>query len=384
MANLTVKNLSKYFGRTKILDNVNLEISDGQLAVIVGPSGCGKTTLMRCVVGLETFSEGSIFINDELMNNEEPKDRDLAMVFQYYALYPHMTVRQNLSLGLEHTTELTKDEIQKRVEEIANILRIPRLLERTPGQLSGGESQRVAIGRALIRKPKIFLLDEPLSAIDAKLKRELRTEIKNIQKKFGVTTLYITHDQEEAMAVGDKLVVLHEGKIHQVGTPEEVFNSPRNQFVARFIGKPPMNFFELKVKYENNKYFLKSREFYYEISKRYYERYLTNVLERKVIVGIRPSSIEIVMQNMPVITAKTNTATVSLIENVGDNNYIYLTQNSEKIIIKTSSEIFPNIGEEIKYSFEEDDMHLFERESKVSLKFNTKKQIGGNHGRIQT
>ena len=219
MANLTVKNLSKYFGRTKILDNVNLEISDGQLAVIVGPSGCGKTTLMRCVVGLETFSEGSIFINDELMNNEEPKDRDLAMVFQYYALYPHMTVRQNLSLGLEHTTELTKDEIQKRVEEIANILRIPRLLERTPGQLSGGESQRVAIGRALIRKPKIFLLDEPLSAIDAKLKRELRTEIKNIQKKFGVTTLYITHDQEEAMAVGDKLVVLHEGKIHQVGTP---------------------------------------------------------------------------------------------------------------------------------------------------------------------
>ena len=145
-----------------------------------------------------------------------------------------------------------------------------------------------------------------------------------------------------------------------------------------------MNFFELKVKYENNKYFLKSREFYYEISKRYYERYLTNVLERKVIVGIRPSSIEIVMQNMPVITAKTNTATVSLIENVGDNNYIYLTQNSEKIIIKTSSEIFPNIGEEIKYSFEEDDMHLFERESKVSLKFNTKKQIGGNHGRIQT
>jgi len=384
MANLTVKNLSKYFGRTKILDNVNLEISDGQLAVIVGPSGCGKTTLMRCVVGLETFSEGSIFINDELINNEEAKDRDLAMVFQYYALYPHMTVRQNLSLGLEHTTELTKDEIQKRVEEIANILRISRLLERKPSQLSGGESQRVAIGRALIRKPKIFLLDEPLSAIDAKLKRELRTEIKNIQKKFGVTTLYVTHDQEEAMAVGDKLVVLHEGKIYQVGTPEEVFNSPRNQFVARFIGKPPMNFFELKVKYENNKYFLKSREFYYEISKRYYERYLTNVLERKVIVGIRPSSIEIVIQNMPVITAKTNTATVSLIENVGDNNYIYLTQNSEKIIIRTSSEIVPNIGEEIKYSFEEDDMHLFERESKVSLKFNTKKQIGGNHGRIQT
>jgi len=368
MANLTIKNLSNNFGSIRCLDKVNLEVDDGQLAVIVGPSGCGKTTLMRCIVGLETFFEGSIFIDDELINNEEPKDRDVAMVFQYYALYPHMTVRQNLSLGLEHTTELTKDEIQKRVEEITNILKISSLLERKPAQLSGGESQRVAIGRALVRKPKIFLLDEPLSAIDAKLGRELRTEIKKIQRRFRVTTIYVTHDQEEAMAVGDKLVVLRDGKIHQVGTPEEVFNSPKDQFVASFIGKPPMNFFELKVKNKDDKYFLENRDFFYEISKRYYERYLSKFLGKYLIAGIRPSSIKILMQNIPFMTTKTNAATVSLIENMGNENYIYLTLNSKKIIIKTESEIVPKIGDKIKFSFEEEDIHLFDIDSKESLK----------------
>lgn len=368
MANLTVENLTKYFGSAKILDNINLRIDDGQLVVIVGPSGCGKTTLMRCVTGLETFSEGSIFIDNELINDMAPKDRDVAMVFQYYALYPHMTVHQNLSLGLEHTTDLTKDEIQKRVEEIADILKISGLLERKPGKLSGGESQRVAIGRALVRKPKIFLLDEPLSAIDAKLKRELRAEIKKIQRRFGVTSIYVTHDQEEAMAVGDKLVVLREGKIHHVGTPEEVFNSPKDQFVASFIGKPPMNFFELHIKERDKKYFLDNGGFSYEISKKFYESYLSEFLGKSIIVGIRPASIKIAMQNMPVAAAKTNTATVSLIENMGDNNYVYLTKNSEKIIVKTNSGVVLNVGEEIIFSFEEEDMHLFDSESKVSLK----------------
>jgi len=368
MANLAIKDLSNSFGPVKCLDRVNLEVDDGQLAVIVGPSGCGKTTLMRCITGLETFSEGSIFIDDELINDKEPKDRDVAMVFQYYALYPHMTVRQNLSLGLEHTTDLSKDEIQKRVEEIANILKISKLLERKPRQLSGGESQRVAIGRALVRKPKIFLLDEPLSAIDAKLRRELRTEIKKIQKRFGVTTIYVTHDQEEAMAVGDILVVLRDGKIHQVGTPEEVFNNPKDRFVAGFIGKPPMNFFELKVENRDKKLFLEDREFSYEISKSYYERYLSTFFGKKVIVGIRPSSIKIVMLNDPFITTKTNAASVSLIENMGDENYIYLTVNSKKIIAKTETENVLQIGDTVKFSFEEDEIHLFDIGSKATLK----------------
>lgn len=366
MANLTIKNLSNSFGSVKCLDNVNLEVADGTLAVIVGPSGCGKTTLMRCIVGLEKASEGSIFIDDECINDKDPKERDVAMVFQYYALYPHMTVRQNLSLGLEHTTRLTKEQIQARVEEIAGVLKISNLLERKPDQLSGGESQRVAIGRALVRKPKIFLLDEPLSAIDAKLRRELRTEIKKIQRKFGVTTVYVTHDQEEAMAVADTLVVLRDGRLHQVGPPEEVFNSPKDQFVAGFIGKPPMNFFEFWVTSKDNKYYLENSTVSYEVSKKYYARYLSGYSGKNLITGIRPSSIEIFLQNNPPV--KTNTATVSLIENMGDENYIYLTLDSNKIIVKTKSETVPKIGDRIRFSFEEQDMHLFDIDSKASLK----------------
>jgi len=350
------------------LDNVNLEVEDGELAVIVGPSGCGKTTLMRCIAGLEKSFEGSIFIDDELINDKEPKDRDVAMVFQYYALYPHMNVRQILSLGLEHTNDLTKEEIHKRVEEITEILKITKLLERKPGQLSGGESQRVAIGRALVRKPKIFLLDEPLSAIDAKLRRELRIEIKKIQRRFGVTTIYVTHDQEEAMAVGDKLIVICEGKIRQKGTPEEVFNSPRDKFVARFIGKPPMNFFEVKLIKKGNSYLLENSELSYVISKGYYDRYLSGSLGKSLIMGVRPSSIKIIMKNVASPEIKTNIVTVSLIENIGNENYIYLTIDSQKIIAKTKSETIPKIGEKIKYSFKEEDIHLFDIENKESLK----------------
>ncbi len=238
MVKLKIENLNKYFGTLKCLKDINLDVDDSQLVAIVGPSGCGKSTLLRCIAGLEEFSEGSIYIDNELINNKEPRLRDVAMVFQYYALYPHMTVRKNLSLGLEHTNKLSKGEIQERVDNIANTLKIAKLLERKPNQLSGGESQRVAIGRALVRKPKIFLLDEPLSAVDAKLRKELRVELKNIQRNFGVTSVFVTHDQQEAMALGDKLVVLCDGYIHQIGTPEEVYNQPKDVFVASFIGKP--------------------------------------------------------------------------------------------------------------------------------------------------
>lgn len=368
MAKLSIKNLSNYFGHVKCLDGLNLEVSDGQLAVIVGPSGCGKTTLMRCITGLEKFSEGSIFIDEELINDKEPKERDVAMVFQYYALYPHMTVRQNLSIGLEHTTDLSKEQIQNRVEEIANILKISTLLERKPGQLSGGESQRVAIGRALVREPKIFLLDEPLSAIDAKLRRELRTEVKKIQRRFGVTTIYVTHDQEEAMAVGDILVVLCDGRVHQVGTPEEVFNNPKDQFVASFIGKPPMNFFESRVNRKDNGHCLENRDFYYEVSRNYFERYLAAFLGKTIIVGIRPSVIKIVVQKSPPAAIKPRIANVSLIENMGNENYIHLNVGSIKLIVKSDAETVTKVGDKVYFSFEEEDMHLFDMNSKESVK----------------
>jgi len=369
MAKIIIENLSKNFDSLKCLDKVNLEIGDGQLAVIVGPSGCGKSTLLRCISGLERFSEGSIFIDDELINDKEPRHRDVAMVFQYYALYPHMTVFKNLSLCLEHTTKLTKSEIQERVEKITDTLKITTLLERKPNQLSGGECQRVAIGRALIRKPKIFLLDEPLSAIDAKLRKELRIEVKKIQRNFGITTVYVTHDQEEAMALGDKIIVLCDGKIHQIGTPEEVFNHPSDRVVASFIGNPPMNFFELKVENkDDNKYFLENEEITYQISKKYYERYLYKYLRKKLVVGIRPSSIKIIMQNTPFVATKTNSAIISLIENMGNEDFIHLTLNSTKIIVKIKSENLLKIGDSVKFLFEEEDIHLFDIDSEESLK----------------
>ena len=368
MARVLLQDVTKRFGDVVAVDKLNLEVRDGEFVILLGPSGCGKTTALRCIAGLETPDEGEIYIGDRRVNDLDPANRDIAMVFQSYALYPHMTVLQNLSLGLEHTTSLTKDEIQKRVEEIAGTLKISGLLERKPAQLSGGESQRVAIGRALVRKPKVFLLDEPLSAVDAKLRRELRTEIKKIQRRFGVTTIYVTHDQEEAMAVGDKLVVLRDGRIHQVGTPEEVFNRPKDQFVARFIGKPPMNFLETRIRNEDNKHFLENREFSYEISSKYYERYLSNLSEKALILGIRPSSIRMTPQKTPSQATTTNIAIVSLIENVGNDNHIHLTLGSEEIIAKTTSEDVPRIGDEIAFSFEEEDMHLFDTDSKQSLR----------------
>ena len=247
------------------------------------------------------------------------------------------------------------------------ILKISPLLERKPGQLSGGESQRVAIGRALVRKPKIFLLDEPLSAIDAKLRWELRAEIKKIQRRFGVTTIYVTHDQEEAMAVGDKLVVIRNGKVHQVGTPQEVFNNPGNQFVARFIGKPPMNFFHVTLTEEENKYVLVKREFSYEISREFVQKYMSSLLGRDLIIGVRPSSLNI-DDNAGLLQTKANLAEVSLIEDMGHETYVYLTLDSQKIIAVTSMETSFEIGEKIQFSFREDDMHLFDSNSKVSLK----------------
>ena len=367
MAKVSIKDLTKSYGTVHCLNRVNLLVGDGQLAVIVGPSGCGKTTLMRCIAGLETFSEGSIFIDDELINDKEPKDRDVAMVFQYYALYPHMTVFQNMSLGLEHTTKLRREEIRKRVEDIAQVLKISKLLRRRPGELSGGESQRVAIGRALVRNPKVFLLDEPLTAIDAKLRRELRGEIKRIQRQFGVTTLYITHDQEEAMAVGDLLVVIGDGVIHQVGTPDEVFNHPIDTFVARFIGKPPMNMLELQVDKRGNGYFLSNASLSYQVSEQFYRSYLSGLPTTNLIAGIRPSSFRAVGADEPRSQTRMITATVSLLENMGNDNYLYLVVNSEKLVAKMSHEFTPEIGDSLNLTFEEDDLRLFDADTNRSL-----------------
>lgn len=368
MATITIKNLTKKYDGRPCLDRVNLDVAHGEMVVIVGPSGCGKTTLMRCIVGLEEIDSGSIYINEELVNDKEPKDRDVAMVFQYYSLYPHMTVRRNLSFGLEHTTTLSKDEIQGRVNEYAEILKINRLLDRKPGQLSGGESQRVAIGRALVREPQIIFLDEPLSAVDAKLRRELRAEIKKIQRNFEVTGIYVTHDQEEAMAVADKLVVLGNCKIHQIGTPDEVYNHPRDHFVASFIGKPPMNFFDMTVTGNNDGYYLTSDDFTLKISKDYFEKYISSYHEKKLSVGIRPSSINIIGEKDKDLNCNQITATVTEIEDMGDEQHVLFSIGKTHLTVKISPENSLAVGDKICLTVNEEDIHLFDSEYGYSLK----------------
>ena len=247
MATITLKNVSKSFGPVRVIHGIDIEIADGEFIVIVGPSGCGKSTLLRMVAGLETVTSGEVRINNERVNDKEPMDRDIAMVFQNYALYPHMSVRQNMGYGLK-IAGLPKDRIEAKIVEAARLLELEPLLDRKPKQLSGGQRQRVAMGRAIVREPTVFLFDEPLSNLDAKLRVQMRLEIKELQSKLGVTALYVTHDQVEAMTMADRMIVMNGGAVEQIGTPLEVHQKPRTLFAAQFIGSPAMNVFDAEIK----------------------------------------------------------------------------------------------------------------------------------------
>lgn len=240
MATVELKNIKKRFGSIEVIHGVSIDIKDGEFIVIVGPSGCGKSTLLRMVAGLESVSEGDIFINEKVVNELEPMDRDVAMVFQNYALYPHMSVRQNMAYSLK-IAKLSKEAIDQKVDEAAKLLQLEEYLDRKPKQLSGGQRQRVAMGRAIVREPAVFLFDEPLSNLDAKLRVQMRLEIKELQDKLGVTSLYVTHDQVEAMTMADRMIVMHDGVAEQIGTPLEVYEKPKTLFAAQFIGSPSMN-----------------------------------------------------------------------------------------------------------------------------------------------
>lgn len=246
-----IDNLTKNYGKVNALDNFSLEVDSGEFMVLLGPSGCGKTTAVRCIAGLSDPSSGTIQIGDQLVNGLAPRDRDIAMVFQNYALYPHMSVYDNIAFPLKMRKE-SKRNIQEKVEKISKLLEISQLIHRKPKELSGGQMQRVALGRALVREPKVFLMDEPLSNLDAKMRAYMRTEIKKLQKKVGITTIYITHDQIEAMSMADRIAIMDHGLIQQVGTPQEVYSKPSNTFVAGFIGSPPMNFLECEVSRNNS------------------------------------------------------------------------------------------------------------------------------------
>jgi multiple sugar transport system ATP-binding protein len=318
MAELTLDRVTKRFGdgdgEIVAVDEASLDVADGEFLVLVGPSGCGKSTTLRMVAGLETVTEGDITLGERFINDEQPKDRNIAMVFQSYALYPHMTARENMSFGLEESTGLSDDEISERVEDAAATMGITDLLDRKPSELSGGQQQRVALGRAIVRDPEAFLLDEPLSNLDAKLRSSMRTELQRLQEELDVTTVYVTHDQTEAMTMGDRIAILDDGRLQQVGTPLECYHEPANVFVAGFIGEPSMNFFETEV--EDGR--LVGDEIEYPLTEETREAVGD---ASRVTLGVRPEDIELVD------TTETDhdfQTVVDVVEPVGSGNNVYL------------------------------------------------------------
>ena len=333
MANIELKNIEKSFGNNKVINNFNIKINDGEFIVLVGPSGCGKSTLLRMISGLESVDKGEIHLDNKIINNLIPSKRGIAMVFQSYALYPHMNVYENMSFGLK-TEKLQKNEIDKKVKDAAKTLQIEDLLERKPRQLSGGQRQRVAIGRAITRNPKLFLFDEPLSNLDAALRSEMRVEISKLHKQLNTNMIYVTHDQVEAMTLADKIVILNNGNVEQVGTPDEIYNNPNNIFVAEFIGMPKMN-----------------------ILKNGIDSVLKDLnLETDVFLGIRPEHINTNGDGEIKLDIK-----VDLIENLGFEKIIYATFKGQEIRIKTSNNISQNLQQ---ISFQKSKIFLFDNKKK--------------------
>ena len=375
MASLKLSHIYKvYENGHKAVNDFNIDIEDKEFIVFVGPSGCGKSTTLRMVAGLESITSGDLFIGDELMNDREPKDRDIAMVFQSYALYPHMTVYDNMAFGLRNR-HMPEDKIREKVLEAAKMLDIEMYLDRKPKAMSGGQRQRVALGRALVRDPKVFLLDEPLSNLDAKLRAQMRTEITKLHKKLATTFIYVTHDQVEAMTMGTRIVVMKLGYVQQIDTPMNLYNKPYNKFVAGFIGTPQMNFFnvtltrkgdQVEIKYPDGSVSAVS----YESVSKIHSRYLDGQTE--VILGIRPEHIQLSEK-------KTNlTATINAVEHLGNECIVYgvLGQPSEdftmkdegkNVIIKTVEGTPVNVGDTVNLTISEDKLHLFDKETEITL-----------------
>ena len=349
MSYLELENVTKiYPNGTKAVNETSLSISEGELMVFVGPSGCGKSTLLRMIAGLEDITGGVIKLDNRVINKVDPSERDVAMVFQNYALYPHMNVFKNLAYGLKNKGE-SKEEIEKKVNQVAELLEIKEFLLRKPGQLSGGQRQRVAMGRAIVRNPKAFLFDEPLSNLDAKLRGQVRIEIKKLQKQMGVTSVFVTHDQVEAMTLGDRLAVINEGVIEQVGSPIEVYEKPATHFVAEFIGTPQMNFINGKV--HSNKFI--SDGFECSINK--------DLNYQEVIFGIRP-------ENLKVSTNGSIKIKVDLIEKLGADSIIYgYDKSNNYLCYRENGNTKIKANDEISLEIEDENYHLFDKETKKRL-----------------
>ena len=363
MADVTLNKLHKRFDRTEAVSGIDLEIKDKEFVVLVGPSGCGKSTTLRMIAGLEEITEGEILIGGEVVNDVPPKDRDIAMVFQNYALYPHMTVFQNMSFGLR-LRKYAKDEIRKRVEDAARVLSITELLSRRPKQLSGGQRQRVAMGRAIVRNPRVFLFDEPLSNLDAKLRGQMRIEIKRVHQHLQTTTVYVTHDQVEAMTLADRVVVMNSGLIDQVGTPGELYHSPRTKFVAGFIGSPSMNFLDCELGESGGDFVVKvGGKLALPVPQGRVERYKPHV-GKSLTLGIRPEHINEERVDRDGISISVN---VDFVEPLGMETMVYFSLEGEVLCGRVAPELDPQPGKSSTVCFDFDKIHLFDRSTDLAL-----------------
>lgn len=351
MANVTLKNVVKKYDTKTIINNISLEVKDKEFLVLVGSSGCGKSTILRMIAGLEDITSGEIYIDDKCVNNVHPKDRDIAFVFQSYALYPHMSVYENIAFPLK-MRNFKKDEIDKKVKEAAEILNLSEYLDRKPKQLSGGQRQRVALGRAIVRNPKVFLMDEPLSNLDAKLRVQMRSEIKKLHEKLQTTFIYVTHDQTEALTMGDRIVVLDKGIIQQADKPEEIYYNPSNTFVGGFLGSPSMNFINVKINdglINFNDYSIALTETQKQIIKD----------RQQVVVGIRPEKMDVSNPNYAF------NAQVDISEMLGSEKIVYFSINDSKCSAKIDAQ--KQFGKEIELNFNTNDFLFFDADSGMRI-----------------
>jgi multiple sugar transport system ATP-binding protein len=366
MADVAIEDVTKVYGSGNsgivAVSDLDIEIEDGEFIVLVGPSGCGKSTTLRMVAGLESITEGTISIGGEVVNGTEPRERDIAMVFQNYALYPHMTIRKNIGFGLRYSSDLSKEERTERVEDSAEMMGIEELLDDKPGQLSGGQRQRVALGRAIVREPQAFLFDEPLSNLDAKLRVKMRTEISRLQSELGVTSIYVTHDQAEAMTLGDRVAVLNGGELQQLAPPQEVYDHPTNRFVAGFIGSPSMNFMEASIEQQNDRNVLRSRSndtVSYALDRSIMEQ-LNLEVGIDLTVGVRPEDIEVIGDPADRDPQESFEAVVDVVEPMGSDNFLTLdVGETEPWTARVDSSFVPDEGSRIGVTFEESVLHLF-------------------------
>ncbi|MEM9792681.1 MAG: sn-glycerol-3-phosphate ABC transporter ATP-binding protein UgpC [Pseudomonadota bacterium] len=343
MANLALRNLVKTYDKTEVLHGISLQVEDGEFIVFVGPSGCGKSTTLRLIAGLEEVTEGEVEIDGRVVNNLEPKERNIAMVFQNYAIYPHMSVRKNIGFGLR-TSGLPMADRNRRIDEVAEILGMRDLLDRKPNQLSGGQRQRVAIGRAMVRDPAVFLFDEPLSNLDAQLRTQMRLEIKKLHQRVGNTIVFVTHDQVEAMTMADRIVIMKDGYIQQVGTPSEVYHKPANTFVAQFIGAPSMNMFPVRTS-GGKLHLAGGASLPAPVS-------LSD--DRPVVLGIRPDDLA-PGDGTPMLEG-----VISVLEPLGSETLAYVSVDGQEVIAKVSGRTPPKVGETIRLGTDPANMHLFD------------------------